>query len=261
MSSRLLTMKFMQRASASRATPSSSAPESPASQPLDPATPSHPSKRQRLSNGTATPTYTPDRRRETEDERVVREAIEAEEAKRMEALDRLGREKGDTKWVLSTVEGVGGRTEEGPRFVSVGLGEIDRGGEERDAGAVGRRSFGKVVKERGRPGQDEGREEGGESGESGEGSGSSGESEEDHEPQDVDEMIQSQRGRGEAGERARREREERRRVESRQRSKLSSDRRGRDVNINSPRGGISSGGGSASFGRVRGGQRGKRKSY
>ncbi|PSK36767.1 hypothetical protein B9Z65_1950 [Elsinoe australis] len=262
MSSRLLTMKFMQRASASRNPSSpSNAPDSASATPdassnTAPATPSHPpAKKQRLSNGASAPSYTPQQHRQTEQERIVAEAVAAEERKREEALDRLGREKGESKWVLSTAPAVGGGEDEGEgRFVTVGLGQIDAedaGWEEcRGLGSRGRRTFGRVVKRKGDVEGEVGSEDSEEEGDS--------ESEsEDEGPMDVDGLIH--RGRSEAAERARRELKEKRREEGRKSSTMASERRGRGMNLNSLRGGISSGGGSS--GRGGGNQRGKRKSY
>ncbi|KAF2220553.1 hypothetical protein BDZ85DRAFT_297997 [Elsinoe ampelina] len=258
MSSRLLTMKFMQRAAASTSNPPS------APHPNSPSNPSAPpTKKQRLSNGSSLPSYTPDRRRETSQERIVRESIQAEEAKRDEALERLGREKGETRWVLSTVQSGQGEGEDGDgdgdgdggvvggRFRIVGLGEIDR--EDGDGEGVGRRTFGRPLpKMRGRAGEEEVGDEGGSSA-SGSGSdGGSGDSSEEDEPEDVDALIQ--RGRSEAAERARREMKEKKRERGREGSRMASERRGREVNLNStPRrggrgGGISSGGGSGGRG-------------
>lgn len=187
------------------------------------------------------------------------EAVAAEERKREEALDRLGREKGESKWVLSTAPAVGEGEDEGEdegegRFVTVGLGQIDAedvGEEEgRGLGSRGRRTFGRVVQRKGDVEGEVGSEDSEEEGD--------GESEsEDEGPMDVDGLIH--RGRSEAAERARRELKEKRREEGRKSSRMASERRGRGMNLNSPRGGISSGGGSS--GRGGGNQRGKRKSY
>ncbi|KAF2672969.1 hypothetical protein BT63DRAFT_421170 [Microthyrium microscopicum] len=76
MSSRLLTMKFMQRAAAS-------------------STDSPPSKRQRMSNGSSAP------RHSTSDLKTMNDALAEEETKREQALERQAAEKGETKWVLS----------------------------------------------------------------------------------------------------------------------------------------------------------------
>ncbi|PYH48505.1 uncharacterized protein BP01DRAFT_362986 [Aspergillus saccharolyticus JOP 1030-1] len=84
MSSRLLTMKFMQRAAAEKATPQSSGETS-----------TTPTKRQRLSTGSVQSPSTPQ-----SDMDAVAAALAAEEEKRKEALARQAAESGDTEWVL-----------------------------------------------------------------------------------------------------------------------------------------------------------------
>ncbi|PYI17488.1 hypothetical protein BO86DRAFT_407275 [Aspergillus japonicus CBS 114.51] len=85
MSSRLLTMKFMQRAAAEKSTPQSSGETS--TTPI--------SKRQRLSTGSVQSPSTPQ-----SDMDAVAAALAAEEEKRKEALARQAAESGDTEWVL-----------------------------------------------------------------------------------------------------------------------------------------------------------------
>lgn len=142
MSSRLLTMKFMQRATAS-----------PSSTPSTPSEP--PSKKQRMSNGSArsTPSSTP-----RSDAERLEEALAAEEQKRAAALHREAADRGETKWVLSFQEPQG--TESPLRIVSAGYATLDVGKprsseddevEERPQ-VTGRRSFGnfnRTVKVRG----------------------------------------------------------------------------------------------------------------
>ncbi|KAG2411577.1 hypothetical protein HFD88_009133 [Aspergillus terreus] len=85
MSSRLLTMKFMQRAAATAA-----AKESPQT-PTESSTPTP--KRQRL-----TPTQSP--AGPSSDLEAISAALAAEEDKRREALSRQAAEAGETEWVL-----------------------------------------------------------------------------------------------------------------------------------------------------------------
>ena len=85
MSSRLLTMKFMQRAAAS---PSSS-----------PGTPDEPTPKRRKTDSSSTPTKL--NVDALADQRAVQAAMATEEAKRQLALDRQAAEAGDTRWVLS----------------------------------------------------------------------------------------------------------------------------------------------------------------
>src|ERR1700761_3958345 len=109
MSSRLLTMKFMQRAAAS---PSSS-----------PSTPPEPqSKRQRLSNGSynTTPSSAP-----RTDAQAVEEALAEEERKRTAALEREAADRGESKWYLSFKEAPKQETLSPLRIVSAGYSTLD----------------------------------------------------------------------------------------------------------------------------------------
>jgi hypothetical protein len=85
MSSRLLTMKFMQRAAAS--TPGS--PSSP-----DERTP----KRRRTEDDSSPTRFNVD---SLADRRAVQSAVASEEAKRQAVLERQAAEAGDTRWFLS----------------------------------------------------------------------------------------------------------------------------------------------------------------
>ncbi|CAG8975634.1 hypothetical protein HYALB_00008393 [Hymenoscyphus albidus] len=86
MSSRLLTMKFMQRAAASPTSPS-------------PSTPDEPPNKRRKKNGDASPSpFSVDA---LADQRAVQKALAEEEAIRQVALERQAAEAGDTRWVLS----------------------------------------------------------------------------------------------------------------------------------------------------------------
>src|SRR5271156_330941 len=85
MSSKLLTMKFMQRAAASSPIPTPSTPDQP------------PPKRQRIGDSTP-PSLDPG---SVADQRAVQAALAAEEAKRQIALERQAADAGDTRWVLT----------------------------------------------------------------------------------------------------------------------------------------------------------------
>lgn len=141
MSSRLLTMKFMQRAAAS----SPAQPTTPASQTSQiPSQP--PSKRQKVSPFPSTPA-TP-----LSDQQAIQAALNAEEAKHSEALERIAAERGETKWILSCVDEGKGDRRPGFRVTKAGYGDIDadeNAGPERRGkwGVNGRRSFGKFNKE------------------------------------------------------------------------------------------------------------------
>lgn len=138
MSSRLLTMKFMQRAAAS----SPSQPSTPASQ--SPSQP--PAKRQRVSPSTSTPA-TP-----FSDHHAIQAALDAEEAKRSEALEKIAAERGETKWILSYVNEGKGARRAAFTVTKAGYGDIDADekvppDEMGKWGMNGRRSFGKFNKE------------------------------------------------------------------------------------------------------------------
>lgn len=124
-------MKFMQRAAAS--TP----PSTPQSQPRTPDTP--PSKRQKVSaapSSTATP---------PSDLQLMQTALTEEEEKTEKTIERLAEEAGETKWVLSTVNGEEGNGVGGLRVAKAGYSETDQ--EAWRPAMVGRRSFGKFNRE------------------------------------------------------------------------------------------------------------------
>jgi hypothetical protein len=88
MSSRLLTMKFMQRAAIS--------PSSPTTSPSAPQVAEHSSKRRKISQATtdknsAEPVI---------DRQAIQDALDEGERKRQEALVRQAAELGDARWVL-----------------------------------------------------------------------------------------------------------------------------------------------------------------
>ncbi|KAF2403065.1 hypothetical protein EJ06DRAFT_318815 [Trichodelitschia bisporula] len=129
LSSRVLTMKFMQRAAA-QASPSS--PDT------------LPSKRVRLSSGAAAP-VTPS------DIELVQAAVQAEELKRTQAIERQAADAGETKWVLTVRD----PSPAAPlaHIVRTGFADIDAAGLD-DSGdgdndeqtAIGRQTFGKKPK-------------------------------------------------------------------------------------------------------------------
>ncbi len=121
----------MQRAAASMP---SSTPQSQ-SQPARPP----PSKRQKLSSGTPSVTTTPS------DLGLIQSALDEDAAKREEAIERLAEEAGETKWVLSTVNGDTEGGVKGLRVAMAGYSDIDQ-----DAlrpAMQGRKSFGKFNRE------------------------------------------------------------------------------------------------------------------
>ena len=126
----------MQRAAAS--SPSSPSPQTPDSH--------HSTKRQRLSNGTASP-VTP-----SVDAAAIQAALAEEEAKHQAALDRQRAASQETKWVFSCMdEGKDdGQGEHRTDIIPIGYGNVDgRPKETSEAGEpwrptmVGRRSFGR----------------------------------------------------------------------------------------------------------------------
>lgn len=114
MSSRLLTMKFMQRAAAS----------STASSPSTPQSEEKSSKRRKLS-------HSPSAQQSIDalvDQTAVRKALADEERKRQEAVVRNAAESGDARWVLNTQKT--GATRSSPvqtplNVVQVGFAQID----------------------------------------------------------------------------------------------------------------------------------------
>jgi hypothetical protein len=87
MSSRLLTMKFMQRAAASSPISSSPTPDEPS-----------PKRQKKNSDSPARAKVNVDA---LADQRAIQAALDAEEAKRQVALEKQAAEAGDTRWVLS----------------------------------------------------------------------------------------------------------------------------------------------------------------
>ncbi|KAF2269402.1 hypothetical protein CC78DRAFT_529192 [Lojkania enalia] len=126
MSSRLMTMKFMQR-SAAKSTPSSS-PNTPSGPPS--------SKRQRLSNGASVP-GTPS------EHEAMQMAIREEEQRREEALRNARGQMGEERWVLSFRDPVLEDAQRERRVVSAGFAELDGEG---DGEQMGRLRFGGGVK-------------------------------------------------------------------------------------------------------------------
>ncbi|KAF2203786.1 hypothetical protein GQ43DRAFT_438515 [Delitschia confertaspora ATCC 74209] len=137
MSSRLATMKFMQRSVANKvATP--------------PATPEgRSSKRVRLSTGGESSPATPS------DHEVIQAALAAEEQKRQDALEKQAAAAGETKWVLSFKDPDEVHKKPTPmRVVTAGFAVLDADEtdeSEEDPGPVGRMTFGKVAKPSAKP--------------------------------------------------------------------------------------------------------------
>lgn len=142
MSSRLLTMKFMQRAAASS--------------PLSPSTPDQPSAKRQRTDSIASPLTAFDVNA-LADEKAVEIALATEEAKRQIALDKQAAEAGDTRWVLNFEQNgqKGSGTRDSLRVQPASFAAIDRSAVsapkviyEKDDSLdqpvmAGRRSFGK----------------------------------------------------------------------------------------------------------------------
>jgi hypothetical protein len=142
MSSRLLTMKFMQRAAAS--SPASSAPS----------TPEVPSAKRQKTNGSSPAGFDAD---SLVDHRAIQAALAEEERIREAAIERQAAQAGDTRWVLSFENGRhhSAPPENALRVVQTGFSGIDNtgsrslvqhdedNGPEPPAATAGRRSFGK----------------------------------------------------------------------------------------------------------------------
>lgn len=143
MSSRLLTMKFMQRAAAS-------------SSPAGPTIPDEPSpKRRRTDSNSSTPTRI--NVDSLADRTAVQAALASEEAKRQAALEKQAAEAGDTRWVLSFEDQklVAASSPLALRVIQAGFANIDSSPSEIRIAEddledkpvmVGRRSFGKFNK-------------------------------------------------------------------------------------------------------------------
>ena len=154
----------MQRAATANSSPSTPSNESP-------------SKRMRLSNGTAS-TTTP-----SSTHAAVRAALAVEEEQRIRALEKHVADSGETRWVLSVQDTP--RIKDGLHFVTAGFGDIDRlddddatpavrqlnGTEGEEERTSGRRVFGKM-KRPARPAKDYDEKDASDSGSSASNSGS-----------------------------------------------------------------------------------------
>ncbi|KAH7135015.1 hypothetical protein B0J11DRAFT_149557 [Dendryphion nanum] len=132
MSSRLATMKFMQR-SASKSVGS------------EPSTPNGPhSKRVRLSHGGSAPgtPTTPS------DHEVLQAALAAEEKKREDAIARAAEKAGETRWFLSFQDPRDGARKPGMNVIQAGFATIDAESDDNDEDELkpGRIQFGGGVK-------------------------------------------------------------------------------------------------------------------
>ena len=120
----------MQRAAAS------APPSTPQLHPHTPEPP--PSKRQKISAASSSTGTSPS------DLQLIQAALPEEEQKKERAIERLAEEAGETKWVLSTVNGEG-NSAEGLRVTKAEYSDLDQ--EAWRPTIVGRRSFGKFNRE------------------------------------------------------------------------------------------------------------------
>ena len=120
----------MQRAAAS--TPS--VPQSQASTSETP-----PSKRQKVIAAPSWPATS------SSDQQLIQVALTEEEEKREMAIERLAEGAGETKWILSIVNGDAGNDMRRLRVTRTGYSDIDQ--EASRSTIVGRRSFGKFNRE------------------------------------------------------------------------------------------------------------------
>ncbi|KAK4455948.1 hypothetical protein QBC34DRAFT_373707 [Podospora aff. communis PSN243] len=119
MSSRLMTMKFMQRGAAQAAAEASS-PSTPKTEDEGSA-----SKKQKTSHKSAPPT--PTANTPIYDQKTIQAALEEEEKKRLTAIERRAAELGDSHWVLDTVNAPPPKPGARPplKVVQIGFGQID----------------------------------------------------------------------------------------------------------------------------------------
>ena len=221
MSSRLLTMKFMQRAS-----------NSPSSAPSTPSEP--PSKKQRLSNGSQLSPYNSSAASTPKsDAQTVEDALASEERKRSEAIEREAADRGESKWYLSYKEPQAPAVESPLRIVSAGYSALDASGnnrssEEENEGSkppvVGRRSFGNFNRTAADGKDDEDFSDSSASSESGDGD------DDEDDPTGAKALIKQSRK--EAGDKARAERKAKRKAEKTESLRLAEDRRKKKVKLN-----------------------------
>ncbi|KAM3073658.1 hypothetical protein ACMFMG_004457 [Clarireedia jacksonii] len=229
MSSRLLTMKFMQRAAAS-------SPTSPSTSTLEEPSP----KRQKTAHTTPTK-FNVDT---LADNRAIRAALEEEEAKKQAALDRAAAEAGDTRWVLSfedrkhldkptntlRVVQAGFANLDQPSPIKAHDGDDDVAAEDRPI-MVGRRSFGKfnrILEKQQNPNQEDSSSSSEES--DNEESHDNSDAEADDDPTGANELIKASRQ--EAAKRAKEERKAKKKAEKAELLELAKKRKKKHVSLN-----------------------------
>jgi len=120
-----------------------SATKATASSPSTPNGP--PSKKVRLSNGHSAPGTLG-----TPDHAILQSALEADEKKRQEALDKASQHTGETKWQLSFTDPLEGKRQEALQVRHAGFAELDAdvSSEEEEAPQPMRRQFGGGLKKK-----------------------------------------------------------------------------------------------------------------
>ncbi|WPJ63150.1 hypothetical protein SMAC4_12099 [Sordaria macrospora] len=131
MSSRLMTMKFMQRAAATAATAATASPTDKSS--ISKTEDEGPSKRRKHSHASKTSTPNAEAEQALYDQKAIQAALEEEEKKRQAAIEKRAAELGDSHWVLP---GAAVAPKAGARpvlnVVQVGFAQIDYSGNAND---------------------------------------------------------------------------------------------------------------------------------
>lgn len=124
----------MQRAAASSSMPRPQSPLTPNGGP--------PSKRRKISIAQSPLIQSPPPPTPTTDAQIFQAAVDAEDAKRAAAVERVAAQAGETKWVLSTADGAGKPSsgEKKLQFLTAGYSDIDQ-----DIETMGRRTFGRYT--------------------------------------------------------------------------------------------------------------------
>ncbi|KAI9827722.1 MAG: hypothetical protein M1832_004211 [Thelocarpon impressellum] len=240
MSSRLMTMKFMQRAAASSPT-------------ATPSTPEQSSPKRRKTSGHSTPDAP------ASELQAIQAVLAEEEAKRLKAVERQGAEAGESRWVLSfkdsSLHGDGRGPSRRLQVVDAGYATIDEAtrssvqgdpdGNPRTAN-VGRRTFGRLQRS---AEASEKQEEDSSPSASDHGSPAfeDGDEEDDDDPSGARALIRASRAA--ATERARADRRAQRKAAKAESTRLAEERRGKTVKLNKLTS-ISGGGGTTSSSRA-----------
>ncbi|RDW65429.1 hypothetical protein BP5796_10121 [Coleophoma crateriformis] len=227
MSSRLLTMKFMQRAAASS--------------PTSPSTPGEPSSKRRKVADDSPSRFNVEA---LADQRAIQAAVADEEAKRQAALERQAAEAGDTRWVLNFGDGRDSRAPTTPalRIVQTGFANLDNAlplhlrvaateevSEDKPI-AVGRKSFGKfnrVLEKQQNPSLEDSSDSDSDSDEEGKGESESESEDSDDDPSGTKALIKASQK--EVALRAKNERKAKRKAEKAESLELAKKRKKKEA--------------------------------